>query len=149
VHSVAVEHPSKLCVSGDVALYEKGIFLRVKTARNVESKCLISSSAKLCRVLTDCYSVKVNDAVNAVIALLELPPILDGPEIVTDSQLSAWLDSRKYCFLLNYFIVFHKYATFTTVISYFNIKRGLFAIAVRLFCKFIFKLLNYGTFGLE
>ena len=78
-------------MAGNVALNEKHILLGIKTASHIKCKSLVCSAAKIRRILTNCYSVLVNNAIVATVFLGIFGKILDSTEIVADSKLTRGL----------------------------------------------------------
>ena len=98
-HGKAVKHPRHFGVCGNVRLHVKGVLLRVKTARHIKRQCFICAAAQVGGDLSHRYCVLIDHAVKAFVLLGEFRKILDGAEVVTDSQVSAWLNAGKTNFL--------------------------------------------------
>ena len=100
-HGVAVEDPSQLRVSGDVGLNVKRVFLGIETCGNVERKRLIGAAAQVGGNLTHGDGVHVHHAVERLIFLAVLREIAQSAKVISDGQISAWLNTR----IRNFFIL--------------------------------------------
>ena len=89
-----------LCVC--VALNEEYRPLGVKTASHEQCVCRESILAELCRLLFNCYSVEVGNAVDAVILLLKRTPVSYSTDVVAESECACRLDSTE-----NEFFIVH------------------------------------------
>src|SRR5699024_2924390 len=94
-HRVAVEHPRQLGVSGHMALDKKYIVRVVYPAGEIHREQLTRAAAKLSRVLTDGYGVKIDDAEYAVVFLLKPDPVFERAEIIAYRDLTGRLNARK------------------------------------------------------
>ena len=79
---------------GDVRLNVERVLLGVKTAGDVEREGLVGAAAKLGGYLTNRDSVLVDYAVEAFIFFRIRLEVLYRAEVVTDSEVSARLNSR-------------------------------------------------------
>ena len=102
-HGVAVQHPAQLRVLVDVGLDEDGVLGRVQAAGDVGGDLGQGAAAELGRVLADGDGVQVGHEPVAVKLVGQLPPVLDGPQVVAQVQVSAGLDAGEEHFLF----VFH------------------------------------------
>ena len=74
--------------------------------------------SQLSRVLLYCYSVHVNDRVDAVVVVLELAPVADSADVVAEGECACGLYSAENYLL---FLCFHGYLSFQIKIYQSNI----------------------------
>ena len=94
-----VEDPGQLGVSGDLALVEDDVLLRIDAARNERRGDLAGIARKLCRAAPYVHAlrdrVQVDDAIEAAVVLLQLDEIDDRAEVIAEMQIAGRLDARK------------------------------------------------------
>ena len=78
-----------------VALDKKYIVRVVYPAGEIHREQLARAAAKLSRVLTDGYGVKIDDAEYAVVFLLKPDPVFERAEIIAYRDLAGRLNARK------------------------------------------------------
>ena len=91
----AVEDPGKLGVLDDPALVEDDVALRVDAGRQERRRHLARRLDELDGILPGGDGVLVDDAIDAVVAGLQLRKAADGAEIVAEMQIAGRLDARK------------------------------------------------------
>ena len=94
----AVEDPGQLGVSGDLALVEDDVLLRIDAAAMkaaVTSRVLRASSAGPPQTDAGVIGVQVDDAIEAVVRLLQLDEVDDRAEVIAEMQIAGRLDARK------------------------------------------------------
>ncbi len=91
----AVEDPGELGVLDDAALVEDDVLLRIDAGRQERRRHLARRADQLGRILPDGDRVLVDDAIDAIVARLQLREAADGAEIVAEMQIAGRLDARK------------------------------------------------------
>ena len=81
---MSTQHPSQLGVRGDVALHKDGAAARVDTQRQVLRGGHQGSAAQHVGVLRDGDRVQVDDAEERVVVVLQLGPLGDGAECISE-----------------------------------------------------------------
>ena len=99
-HSIAVKHPSKLCMCRNVTLNKEKILFGIESACDIYCKGFKRSFAKLCGILTDGYGVHIHNTVDAVIFVFKCTPIFNGTEIIAYCKISRRLNAGKYYFFV-------------------------------------------------
>ena len=84
---------------GDLALVEDDVLLRIDAAGDERRGHLADVARQLGRVLPDRDRVQVDDAIDAVVAVLQLHEFLDGAEIIAEMQVSGRLHAGKHTLL--------------------------------------------------
>ncbi len=92
---VAVEDPGELRVRGNVGLEIENALIRVNAARDVEDQQRARSFAQHGGILADRDRVLVDDAVKALVFILQIRPVLQCAEIVAQREVAGRLHSRK------------------------------------------------------
>ena len=95
----AIEHPSKLGVLGDLTLVEDNVLLGVDATGKECSGYLAGRPRQFARILPHRDGVQIDDAVDAVIAILQCDKLGDRAEIVAEMQVAGRLHSGKYTLL--------------------------------------------------
>ena len=95
----AVEDPGELGVLGDLALVEDDVLLRIDAAGDEGGGHLADRLRQLGRVLPDRDGVQVDDAIDAVVGLLQLDELHDRAEIVAEMQVAGRLHAGKHALL--------------------------------------------------
>ena len=103
-HGVAVQNPAQLRVLVDMALDEKRIFLRVKTAGDVLSQLGGGAAAQLRGLLPDCNGVQIRHKIIAVKLLGQLRPVFHRAQIVAQMQVAGGLNAGEHYFFC-FFVV--------------------------------------------
>ena len=92
-HGVAVQHPAKLGVGGNVGLNEQHVFLRVQTAGDIGRQLDQGVPPQLRRDLPHSDGVHVGHHIVAVILIRQRRPVSDGAQIGTQRQVAGGLDA--------------------------------------------------------
>ncbi len=95
---VAAEHPRKLRMCRHVRLDEHDVLLRVEAAGDILRQLLQAAAAEIGRDLPDRDRVHVDDAVDAVILVLQRDPVFDRAHIRPKRQIAARLNAGKNAF---------------------------------------------------
>ena len=95
----AVEYPGELGVLGDLALVEHDVAPGIDAARNEGGRDLAGCARQLDRVLPDRDRMQIDDAVDAIVAILQLNEFDNGAEIIAEMQITGRLYPGKYAFL--------------------------------------------------
>ena len=99
-HGVAVQNPGQLRVGGNMPLYKKQALLGVDAAGNILGQHFQRLAAQRGRVLPHGDGVQVHHAEDAVVFLLHLHPVADGPQVVAQRQLARGLHAAEYDFFM-------------------------------------------------
>ena len=91
----AIEHPGKLGVLGDLALVEHDVFFWIDAAGDERRGDLANGMRQLGRLLPGRDGVQVDDAIDAIVAVLQFDEALDRAEIVAEVQVAGRLDAGK------------------------------------------------------
>src|SRR6185312_6663450 len=91
----AVEDPGELGMGRHLALVEDDVLARVDAGGEVAGGDLARLMLQLLRILPDGDGVLVDDAEDAVEAVLQLHPVADGAEIVAEMEIVGGLDARE------------------------------------------------------
>src|SRR5215813_10311672 len=95
----AIEDPGKLRMSGDLALVEHNVLLRIDAARYERRSHLAGVARELGRTAPDVDrhgdGVHVDDAIDAIVRLLHLHEVDDRAEVIAEMQIAGRLDARK------------------------------------------------------
>ena len=94
-HGVAVQHPAKLSVGGNVGLDEEDVLLRVQAAGDVSRQLGDGMAAQLRRHLPDGDGVHIRHHIVAVILVRESRPVADRAEIGAQGQVAGGLDAAQ------------------------------------------------------
>ena len=92
----AIEHPGELGVLGDLALVEDDVFLRVDAAGEERRGHLARRVRQFLRLLPDGDGVHVDDAIDAVVIVLQRHEFRDRAEIIAEVQVAGRLHAGKY-----------------------------------------------------
>ena len=92
-HSIAIEHPTQLCMLVYMALYKQSILLRIQTAGNVLSKLLQSAATQVCRSLTDSDGMHIRHKIKAFKSIGTGTPVLDRTQVIAQMQITAGLNT--------------------------------------------------------
>ena len=95
----AIEDPGELGVLGHLALVEHDVLCRIDAAGDERRGDLADGARQLGRVLPDRDRVQIDDAIDAVVAVLQLDEALDGAEIIAEVQVAGRLHAGKNPFL--------------------------------------------------
>src|SRR5262249_53687870 len=99
----AVEDPGKLGVLGNLALIENYVFGRIDAAGDESGGHFAPVLRQFLGAAPDGWrlrgSVQVDDAVDALILVLERDKLCDGAEVVTQMKIAGRLDAGKHSFL--------------------------------------------------
>jgi hypothetical protein len=95
----AIEHPGELGVLGDLALVEDDVLCRIDAAGKKRRGDLAGRLGQLGRVLPDRDGVHVDDAIDAVVAVLQLDKLLDRAEIIAEMQVAGRLHAGEHALL--------------------------------------------------
>ena len=95
----AVEYPGEFGVLRHLALIEHDVFFRVDAAGEERRGDLTDGTRKLGRVLPGCDRMQIDDAIDAVVAVLQFGKALDGAEVIAKMQVAGRLDAGKNQFL--------------------------------------------------
>ena len=95
----AIEHPGQFGVLGDLALVEHDVFFRIDAAGDERRGHLADGLRQFGRLLPDRDGVQIDDAINAVVAVLQFDKALDGAEIIAEVQVAGRLHAGKNQFL--------------------------------------------------
>src|SRR4029077_1679288 len=77
-----IENPGELGVFGDLALVEYDILFGIDAAGEKRRGDLADGARQFARILPYGDGVQVDDAIDAIKAILQLDEALDGPEII-------------------------------------------------------------------
>ena len=114
---IAPQHPGKLRVLRHMGLDEHDILLRVQPAGDILRQLLQTSAPQIGRHLPDRNGVHIDDAVDALIFVLQRDPVFDRPHIRAERQIAAGLDTGKNTFLFGHdtsFFLFDSWPYHTT-----------------------------------
>jgi len=95
----AVEDPGKLGVAGDLALVEDDVLLRIDAACDEGGRhfpgvpCKLGRPAPYVGRLRD--RMQVDDAIDAIMRLLQFDEVHDRAEVIAEMQIAGRLDARK------------------------------------------------------
>ena len=95
----AIEDPGELGVLGHLALVEDDVFCRIDAAGDEGRGDFARGVRQLGRILPHRDRVQVDDAIDAVVAVLQLDEALDGAEIIAEMQVAGRLHAGKHPFL--------------------------------------------------
>ena len=95
----AIEDPGKLGVLGNLALVEHDVLLRIDAAGDERRGDFANGVRQFGRILPDRDRVQIDDAIDAVVAVLQFDEALDGAEIVAEMQIAGRLHAGKNQFL--------------------------------------------------
>ena len=95
----AIEHPGKLGMLGHLALIEDDVFRRIDAAGDEGRGDLADGVRQFGRILPHRDRVQIDDAINAVVAVLQFDKALDGAKIVAEMQVAGRLYAGKNAFL--------------------------------------------------
>ena len=99
----AIEHPRKLGMFGHLALVEDDVFLRID-ATGDEGRCHFADIGdKLLGVMRLRDRVHIDDAIDALMALLQLDEFDDGAEIIPEMEIAGRLNAGKHQFFESHF----------------------------------------------
>ena len=87
----AVEHPGELGVLGDLALVEHDVLLGIDPTGDEGRGHFANGLRQLRGILPHRDRVQIDDAIDAVVAVLQLDEALDGAEIVAEVQIAGGL----------------------------------------------------------
>ncbi len=91
----AIEDPGELGVLRDLALVEHDVLPGIDPAGDESCGDLADGLRQLGRILPDRDRMQVDDAIDAVIAVLQLDEALDGAEIIAEMQVAGRLHAGK------------------------------------------------------
>ena len=91
-----VEEPRELGVLRDVRLNEQRAAVRLQSARDEGDGQVQHPPVQLLGLVGDRDGVEVHDAVDALVALRQLHPVLDRPEVVPQVDVSGRLNAAEY-----------------------------------------------------
>ena len=91
----AIEDPGELGVLGDLALVEEDRALGIEPGGDVGGRHLADRGFELVGVLPDRDRVHVDDAVDALVRLLQLDPLQHGAQIVAEVQAAGRLHAGE------------------------------------------------------
>ncbi len=80
---------------GHLALVEDNILFWIDTAGKERGGYLARGTRQFVRVLPHGDGVKIHDAIDAVIAILQRHEFGDGAEIIAEMQIASWLHAGK------------------------------------------------------
>ena len=89
-----------------MGLDEHDILLRVQPAGDILRQLLQTSAPQIGRHLPDRNGVHIDDAVDALIFVLQLDPVFDRAHIRAKRQIAARLNARKDAFFLFHIVTF-------------------------------------------
>ena len=92
----AVEHPGELGMLGDLALVEHDVLLGIDAAGDEGGGDLARRLRQLGRILPHRDGVHVDDAIDAVVLLLQRNELHDRAEVVAEVQIAARLHAGKH-----------------------------------------------------
>ena len=92
---VAAQDPAQLRVLGHVALDKHDVLLGIQAAGDILSQLVNAALAQRGGILPHGDGVHVHDAVQAVVLVLQIHPILDGAHVGAQSQLTGGLDAAE------------------------------------------------------
>src|SRR6185312_15214704 len=93
------EHPGKLGVLVNLALVEDDVLLRIDAAGEESGRDLARRLRQLDGVLPYRDGMHVDDAIDAVIAVLQRDEFGDRAEIIAEVQIAGWLHAGKHALL--------------------------------------------------
>src|SRR5262249_39339266 len=91
----AIEHPGKLGMLGNLRLVEHDMRLRVDAAGDEGRRDFPDARLQLLRLLRQGDGVEIDDAVDAVVSLLQLDEFDDRAKIISKMEVSRRLYARK------------------------------------------------------
>ena len=94
-----IENPGELGMFGDLALVENDVLLWIDAAGEERSGDFTRGARQFGRILPYGDGVQVDNAVDAVIALLQRHELGDGAKIVSEMQISGRLNAGENAFL--------------------------------------------------
>ena len=83
----------------DMALNKQGILLRIQAAGNILCQLLQGSAPQIGGILPDGDGMQVRHKVKALIQIGPGAPVPDGPQVITQMQISAGLDTGEHSLL--------------------------------------------------
>ncbi len=95
----AIEHPRQLGVLGHLALIEQDALLGIEAGGDVSGRHLADGLLQLGGILPNGDRVHVDDAVDALVRLLQLDPVEHGTEVIPQMQAAGRLHAGKHAFL--------------------------------------------------
>ena len=91
----AVQNPGEFRMRVDLRLVENDVLLRVHARRDERRRDLARGAAQIGRVLPDRDRVHVDDAIDAIVMILQRHEFRDRAEIVAEMQIAGRLDAGE------------------------------------------------------
>ncbi len=91
----AIEYPGELGVFGDLALVEHDVFFRIDAAGDKGGGDFADRLGQFRGLLPHGDRVQIDDAIDAVVTVLQFDEALDGAEIVAEMQVAGRLNAGK------------------------------------------------------
>ena len=92
---------------GHLALVEHDVFRRIDAAGDESRRHLADSVRQFGRVLPHGDRVQIDNAINAVVTVLQLDEALDGAKIIAEMQVAGRLHAGKHAFLKRHWFGLH------------------------------------------